>query len=235
MNEEGQNVKPGSVADRKEKHLVHWFRKGLRLHDNPSLQDGLNNAKTFRCVFVLDPWFAGSSNIGINKWRFLLQCLQDLDRTLQKFNSRLFVIRGQPADALPKLFKEWGTTYLSFEEDPEPFGQVRDNNITALCKELGITVVQRVSHTLYDLHSIMDKNGGKAPLTYHQFLGVIASMGCPPQPVQSSVTSIFEGLHSPILEGHDNKFGVPTLEELGFETEGLLAPVWLGGRLTICL
>lgn len=84
--------------------------------------------------------------------RFLLQCLEDLDRSLRKVNSRLFVIRGQPADALPKLFKEWGTTSLTFEEDPEPYGRVRDENITALCNELGISVVQRVSHTLYHLH-----------------------------------------------------------------------------------
>lgn len=53
-----------------EKHLVHWFRKGLRLHDNPALLKGLQEATTFRCVFVIDPWFAGSSNVGINKWRW---------------------------------------------------------------------------------------------------------------------------------------------------------------------
>nr|BAX56243.1 cryptochrome 2 transcript variant e [Gryllus bimaculatus] len=87
------------------KHTVHWFRKGLRLHDNPSLREGLKGASTFRCIFILDPWFAGSSNVGINKWRFLLQCLEDLDQSLRKLNSRLFVVRGQPADALPKLFK----------------------------------------------------------------------------------------------------------------------------------
>lgn len=52
-----------------KKHTVHWFRKGLRLHDNPSLRDGLAGASTFRCVFVLDPWFAGSANVSINKWR----------------------------------------------------------------------------------------------------------------------------------------------------------------------
>lgn len=58
-----------STAIIQEKHLVHWFRKGLRLHDNPSLLRGLQEATTFRCVFVIDPWFAGSSNVGINKWR----------------------------------------------------------------------------------------------------------------------------------------------------------------------
>lgn len=56
----------------KSKHTVHWFRKGLRLHDNPSLREGLIDAKTFRCIFILDPWFAGASNVGINKWRLAI-------------------------------------------------------------------------------------------------------------------------------------------------------------------
>ncbi|GFG34256.1 hypothetical protein Cfor_08204 [Coptotermes formosanus] len=217
-------------AENSEKHTVHWFRKGLRLHDNPSLREGLKSAATFRCVFILDPWFAGSSNVGINKWRFLLQCLEDLDQNLRKLNSRLFVIRGQPADALPKLFKEWGTTNLTFEEDPEPFGRVRDQNIMAMCKELGITVISRVSHTLYKLETIIEKNGGKAPLTYHQFQTIVASMETPP-PAEPTINQHFlNGAYTPIGEDHDEKYCVPTLEELGFETDGLLPPVWKGGE-----
>lgn len=65
------------------KHTVHWFRKGLRLHDNPSLREGLVGASTFRCVFVLDPWFAGSTNVGINKWR----CVPTPTNILAKFPS----------------------------------------------------------------------------------------------------------------------------------------------------
>lgn len=53
-----------------EKHTVHWFRKGLRLHDNPAIHEGLAGSKTLRCVFLIDPWFAGISNAGINKWRY---------------------------------------------------------------------------------------------------------------------------------------------------------------------
>jgi len=67
-NEMGQAMTSGVRGDG-GKHTVHWFRKGLRLHDNPSLKEGLAGASTFRCVFVLDPWFAGSTNVGINKWR----------------------------------------------------------------------------------------------------------------------------------------------------------------------
>lgn len=67
-NEMDQRVTTGVRSDG-GKHTVHWFRKGLRLHDNPSLREGLAGASTYRCVFVLDPWFAGSTNVGINKWR----------------------------------------------------------------------------------------------------------------------------------------------------------------------
>lgn len=51
-------------------NTIHWFRKGLRLHDNPSLKDSLLGADSVRCVYILDPWFAGSSNVGINRWRW---------------------------------------------------------------------------------------------------------------------------------------------------------------------
>lgn len=159
-----------------------------------------------------------------------MQCLEDLDRSLRKLNSRLFVIRGQPADALPKLFKEWGTTSLTFEEDPEPYGRVRDHNITMLCRELGINVIQKVSHTLYRLDEIIERNCGKAPLTYHQFLTIIACMGPPPMSEHPVTSKSLNGATTPLTDDHDEKYGVPTLEELGFDTDGLLPPVWQGGE-----
>nr|AFS34617.1 cryptochrome 2 [Clunio marinus] len=215
---------------KKEKHIVHWFRKGLRLHDNPALREGLKNATTFRAVFFVDPWFAGSSNVGINKWRFLLQCLEDLDQNLRRLNSRLFVIRGQPAEKLPMLFKKWNTTCLTFEEDPEPFSKVRDNNITEMCKELNIEVISAVSHTLYKLEKIIEKNNGKAPLTYHQFQAIIASMEPPPPAEATIAEDIIGNTRTPIDDDHDDRYGVPTLEELGFDTEGLKPPIWIGGE-----
>jgi len=63
---------------------VHWFRKGLRLHDNPSLQEALTGADSVCCVYILDPWFAGSANVGlgINRWRSVLSLLLLLHRVI---------------------------------------------------------------------------------------------------------------------------------------------------------
>ena len=46
---------------------------------------------------------------------------------------------------------------------------------------------------------------------------------CPFQMLGSSTT--------PLQDDHDEKFGVPSLEELGFDCESLKPPVWHGGEM----
>ncbi|XP_028848504.1 cryptochrome-1-like [Denticeps clupeoides] len=209
---------------------IHWFRKGLRLHDNPALREAVRGAATVRCVYFLDPWFAGSSNLGVNRWRFLLQCLEDLDANLRKLNSRLFVIRGQPANVFPRLFKEWKITRLTFEYDSEPFGKERDAAIKKLAMEAGVEVMVKISHTLYDLDRIIELNGGQPPLTYKRFQTLISRMD-PPQMPGETLSSVLMGrCVTPVSEDHSDKYGVPSLEELGFDTEGLPSAVWPGGE-----
>lgn len=130
---------------------LHWFRKDLRLHDNPALREAALNCDTYRVVYIFDTKNIDSSSIGLNLWRFLLQSLEELDSCLRKLNSRLFVVRGQPADVLPRLFQQWRITKLTFTEDTEPFGKERDSAIRMLAREAGIDVVVKRSNTLYDL------------------------------------------------------------------------------------
>lgn len=209
---------------------IHWFRKGLRLHDNPALQEAVRGAGTVRCVYFLDPWFAGSSNVGVNRWRFLLQCLEDLDANLRKLNSRLFVIRGQPANVFPRLFKEWKISRLTFEYDSEPFGKERDAAIKKLAMEAGVEVIVKISHTLYDLDKIIELNGGQPPLTYKRFQTLISRMDPPEMPVEALSDSLMGRCVTPVSEDHGDKYGVPSLEELGFDIEGLPSAVWPGGE-----
>ena len=82
-------AKSTSAADAiGEANSLMWFRKGLRLHDNPALQSACENSAHVCCVFVLDPWFLapdpsapspGSARVGLNRIRFLLESLSDLD------------------------------------------------------------------------------------------------------------------------------------------------------------
>ena len=151
-----KDVHAGSVDERssainnKEKHAIHWIRKDLRLHDNPSLLEAVKGSDTLRIIYILDTKVDQNIGIGANLWRFLLQSLEDVDDSLRQLNSRLFVVRGQPADVFPRLFREWNTSLLTFEEDSEPFGREKDAAIRLLAQESGVQVAIRRSHTLYD-------------------------------------------------------------------------------------
>lgn len=126
--------------------------------------------------------------------------------------------------------QEWGTTCLTFEEDPEPFGRVRDQNIITMCRELNVQVIMCPSHTLYNLQKLIEKNGGKAPLTYRHFQAVIADMDPPQAPELPITSSVIGSGYTPIDYDTDDRYSVPTLEELGFDTDGLMPAVWKGGE-----
>uniref|UniRef100_A0A8P4KEY0 Cryptochrome circadian regulator 2 n=1 Tax=Dicentrarchus labrax TaxID=13489 RepID=A0A8P4KEY0_DICLA len=209
---------------------VHWFRKGLRLHDNPALQEALNGADTVRCVYILDPWFAGAANVGINRWRFLLEALEDLDSSLKKLNSRLFVVRGQPTDVFPRLLKEWKVTRLTFEYDPEPYGKERDGAIIKMAQEFGVETVVRNSHTLYNLDRIIEMNNNSPPLTFKRFQTIVSRLELPRRPLPPITQQQMDKCRTKIADNHDQLYSIPSLEELGFRTEGLPPAIWQGGE-----
>lgn len=210
-------------------HSVHWFRKGLRLHDNPALQEALSGADTVRCVYILDPWFA-AANTGENRWRFLLESLEDLDRSLRKLNSRLFVVRGQPADVFPRLFKEWSVTRLTFEYDSEPFGKERDGTIIKMAQEFGVETIVRRSHTLYNPDRIIEMNNSHPPLTFKRFQALVSRLELPKRPLASITQEQMRRCRTQIEENHDEHYSVPSLEELGFKKQAEVVPVWVGGE-----
>ncbi|KAL3841767.1 hypothetical protein ACJMK2_019869 [Sinanodonta woodiana] len=209
---------------------IHWFRKGLRLHDNPALLAAFENSSNVWPIFILDPWFIKNAQVGVNRWRFLLQSLQDLDEKLKKLNSRLFVIRGNPNEVLLQLFKEWKVTRLTFEVDTEPYAKQRDIEVEELAKKHNVEVVKCVSHTLYDVQKTIETNGGKPPLTYQRLQTLLAKMGPPPKPVKTLDSSAVMGNKTTVSEDHNKKYGVPTLADLGKSPEACGPLLFPGGE-----
>ena len=64
------------------KNSSHWFRKGLRLHDNPSFSEACLHSERVYPLFILDPSFQNIHKIGNNRFTFLFQSLLDLDLNL---------------------------------------------------------------------------------------------------------------------------------------------------------
>ncbi|GBG80214.1 hypothetical protein CBR_g30581 [Chara braunii] len=140
-----------------EVRSVMWFRKGLRLHDNPALHAACENATHVCPLFILDPWFLapdttapslGSARVGINRIQFLLESLEDLDRNLRSRGSRLLIVHGKPTEVFPVILEKWGITRLCFERDTEPYALQRDREVKEIAASAGVKVTSPVSNTL---------------------------------------------------------------------------------------
>ncbi|NWY61672.1 CRY2 protein, partial [Chionis minor] len=206
---------------------IHWFPKGLRLHDNPALLAAATDCCRLHPLFILDP---SSSRAGANARRFLLDALRDLDGNLREMGSRLFVVRGCPEEVFPRLFHAWGTTRLTFEVDTEPPARRRDAAVAKLAAQHGMEVIQEVSHTLYDTERVLALNDGKAPLTYKRFQSLLASLGPPEKPAPALTQEHLWGCRTPCQVSHDTDYGVPTLEELGHNPAEVGPHLYPGGE-----
>lgn len=140
---------------------MHWFRKGLRLHDNPallhalSLVDGKKGKKSGEIypVYIVDPNSYSLLKCSVMRANFILECVKDLDNSLRERGSRLYVVTGDPVEELPKLWTEFGITHMTHEADEtgEPYAVERDANVRDAAKKAGVSVIDFASETLRPL------------------------------------------------------------------------------------
>jgi cryptochrome len=124
--------------------------------------------------------------------KFLLECLKDLDEQLKNLvGSGLWLLSGNPSEIIQKLHENLGINKLCFEQDCEPIWKERDESVEKTCRKLGISVVEKVSHTLYDPTDVINANGGFAPLTYEMMLHTINVLGFPQRP---EIDANFDGV-----------------------------------------
>lgn len=114
--------------------------------------------------------------------KFLLECLVDLDEQFRELGSQLWVFSGKPSTVFRKLHEKIRINKICFEKDCEPIYKSRDQDVENTARQLGISIVEKVSHTLYNPLEIIKSNGGFAPLTYEMFQHTINVLGFPPRP-----------------------------------------------------
>lgn len=160
---------------------IHWFRKGLRLHDNPALVAACAASAVVYPVFILDPYFANPETVGVNRYCFLLQALQDLDMSLKSLGSRLYLVRGNPEERLRLLMKTWDVNLLTFEADFEPYAKARDESIIKLAQQLNVAVSVHESHTLHEMSMYSSINNRQ--VSYGTFCNLFNSLPKPSPPL----------------------------------------------------
>ncbi|HEX3591901.1 MAG TPA: deoxyribodipyrimidine photo-lyase [Pseudonocardiaceae bacterium] len=114
-----------------------WFRRDLRTGDHPALQAAAERAGRVLGVFVLDEDLLRPS--GVARRVFLYECLRALDDQL---SGRLLVVRGTPADVLPKVAESVGAATVHASQDCGPYGRTRDESVAEVLTSRDIEFVR---------------------------------------------------------------------------------------------
>lgn len=174
-----------------KKNGIHWFRKGLRLTDNPALVEAIRqNPTNLYPVYILDGDSYQLNHCTALRANFLVECLCDLDTRLRSKGSRLFVASGDPKVVLPKLWNEWDIDFMTYEQDEsgERYASQRDKGIEKLAKESKVELISFASETLHPLHSYVAKANNSIPITMGAFQKLFNSVGPVSKPLDAPVT-----------------------------------------------
>ncbi len=118
---------------------VMWFRRDLRLADNPALVEAAHDDEVLP-LFVLDPALWEPS--GPSRQAYLAASLRALDSSLRQRQASLSVVRGDPVEEVVRAAKAVGADTVHVAADYGPYGRQRDEDVEAALGEADIELVR---------------------------------------------------------------------------------------------
>jgi deoxyribodipyrimidine photo-lyase len=142
---------------------VMWFRRDLRLSDNPALSAAAAADGRVLGVFVLDPALTGPS--GAARLAVLYRTLRTLNARL---DGRLVVRHGRPEQVLPAICAEVGADSVYCAADFGPYGARRDDTVADALRAASAELIRHGSAYAVDPGTLSGA-GGKPYQVYSAF------------------------------------------------------------------
>ena len=139
---------------------IVWFRRDLRLQDNPALQAALDAGHAVLPVYIHAPGEEGAWAPGAASDAWLHRSLQRLDAQLRGIGSRLLLRRGDSLQELLRLVTESGAVAVYWNRKYEPATQPRDAAIKRRLREQGLQVESHNGYLLFEPWELATLQGG---------------------------------------------------------------------------
>jgi len=141
------------------RHVIHWFRRDLRLSDNVALRAAANDAEKVVPVHVASAWKGGHHWTGARRQAFLCGCLSSLAGNVEHAGGRLIFRRGDAVEELEKLIDESEAEAVYLNRDPDPFGRETEKRLKTLCREKGIDFRDFKDVAMHDPDEVLTGSG----------------------------------------------------------------------------
>ncbi len=139
---------------------IVWFRRDLRLADNPALQAAIDAGHSVVPVYIHAPEEEGAWAPGAASNAWLHRSLQQLDAQLTRIGSRLLIRRGGSQQQLQQLIAESGAEAVYWNRKYEPVTQPRDAAIKREMREQGVLAQSHNGSLLFEPWELATQQGG---------------------------------------------------------------------------
>ncbi|CAA6655270.1 unnamed protein product [Spirodela intermedia] len=138
---------------------VVWFRRDLRIEDNPALTAAAKDGRVLP-VFIWCPEEEAQFYPGrVSRW-WLKQSLIHLDKSLKSLGVPLVFIKAESTlSALLRCVSATGSKRVVFNHLYDPVSLVRDHKIKSQLAESGVNVRTFNADLLYEPWEVYDENG----------------------------------------------------------------------------
>lgn len=144
----------------KEKIVIFWFRRDLRLDDNIGLMHALNSGLPVLPIFIFDEQILDKLQ---NKWDrrvdYIQQALNRINNELHKHQSTLRTYFGTPVESFQKLLNDYNVHAVYCNRDYEPQTIARDREIKNFLTEKKVDFFDFKDQVIFDRSEVVKSDG----------------------------------------------------------------------------
>jgi deoxyribodipyrimidine photo-lyase len=198
----------------KQKVVVFWFRRDLRLDDNVGLFHALSSDYPVIPLFIFDDSILESLPRDDARVSFIYDSLEKINTELKKHKSSLLVKKGEILEVWQWLIQEYEVQEVFFNKDYEPYAIKRDRSITELLESKEIAVSTFKDQVVFEENEITKADG--LPYTVYtpyknKWLEKFKTLA----PVEEYKTV------DKLSNCYSHQFTFPSLKDLGFERSAI--------------
>ena len=191
---------------------IFWFRRDLRIDDNPGLYEALGNSKNVIPIFIFDTNIIDNLPSDDNRIKFIWHSLSLLNERLKEVGSKLNVFKGNPLEVFKKIILKYRLTSVYVNRDYEKYSIKRDKEINNFLNENKIAFNASKDHVLFEPNEILKSDG--TPYTVFtpyskKWFEKFYSEKLPQYQIKKLVDNFFKTNYKPII----------SLSEIGFSND----------------
>ena len=139
---------------------VFWFRRDIRIEDNFGLSQASKSKYPVIPIFIFDENITVHLPKNDTRINFIHKNLKKLDDLLvEKFNSKLQVFKGNPAEIIDNIVNEYNVKEVYTNHDYEPYAIKRDNIIYNNLKNKKIPFYTFKDQVIFEKNEVLKDNG----------------------------------------------------------------------------